>query len=382
MHLQCSTWKSFRSPLTGVGLCALALCASLTAEGQTAASCDALTGSTPPQSTSDIVYRSVLSRAYENTAWTMKNPAGAGADLETPDTYGQDLACMYPTYVSGLIYLANKPLADGSQNPTPVSSAAVLAWNTIRPDVLLKSPQAKFDVEISLNPAQPHPFADDGSDLKTMLANIDSQVHPDIWFFDFLSDAAQKKPAWVSVAISYAHSHGQLVGGNDFANTIPPGMDFVSFVDSPPPPPATVPNSQPYSGFNYSTAQISALFASAQSNHQANPNIPLAVITGHLQSNAQNGPATESCLYNHQDEGNSSVDPYFWSETTQSNYLVHWASKQTVVGYQFTFIYPGFYPLCPANFAYDPLRQPGTDGGTLYSHIQEMMQRYNPLKSN
>jgi hypothetical protein len=40
--------------------------------------------------------------------------------------------------------------------------------------------------------------------------------------FDFCSDAEKVHSDWVVAAVSYSHTHGQLVGGNVFGGTVPP----------------------------------------------------------------------------------------------------------------------------------------------------------------
>src|SRR5438105_15948905 len=46
--------------------------------------------------------RIVLGRIYEQSQWTLRS-ASSGASLETPDSVGQALARLRPTYVSGLL---------------------------------------------------------------------------------------------------------------------------------------------------------------------------------------------------------------------------------------------------------------------------------------
>jgi len=289
--------------------------------------------------TSKIFKRSVISRAYEGTAWTMNSSTG-GAERETVTSYAAALAGIQPSYVSGLIYVHNGQL---------VTAQMISDYNTIRNAVLAANPSAKFDVEVSLNPAPTapiQPFANAAAVVAEM-TTLDSQLHPDIWNFDFYSDAYNSDPDWVAAAVAYAHTHNQLIGGNVFGNIIPPGSDFVSFVDDPV-------TGSTY-GFDFSMSEIAALKA----------NSPSTILLGHLQSNAQNGSTTESCVYSAQ-----------WNEPTQLAYLTHWASSQASLG--FTFIYPMFYPLCPANFAYDPLQDPSASGGTLYTDIGGLMSTYNP----
>jgi hypothetical protein len=309
------------------------------------AGCSGMPGSTStapaqtPLTPAQIFSRPVLSRGYEQNNWVLTNSGGTG-DRETAAAVGAALAALKPTYVSGLIYL---------ENITTVSQTMIDDWSTIRAAVLAQNPNAKFDVEISLNPAPPapnEPFASPAA-LVAKMTTVDSELHPDAWWFDFYSNEEDAAPDVIAAAVSYAHSHGQLVGGNVFGGKVPPGSDAVAFVDDP------VSGSQ--FGFDFSRTEVASLKSSS----------PSTVLIGHLQSNAQNGPTTESCVYINQ-----------WNESQRLSYLTYWASQQSSVG--FTFMYPVFYPLCPGGYAFDPLQDPSADGGTLYGSLQTLMNQYNP----
>jgi hypothetical protein len=286
--------------------------------------------------TRTIFERSLISRLYEGNAYTEKSQTG-GADRETVAQYAAALAGLAPSYVSGLIYLNNSQTA---------TTKMISDFNTVRSAVLAVNPNAKFDVELSLNPAQAKPYANAAA-VVAVMTTLDAQFHPDSWNFDFWSNAFNSDPDWVAAAVAYAHAHNQLVGGNVFGKVVPTGSDFVSFVDDP------VAGST--FGFDFSTSEITNLQASS----------PSTILIGHLQTNAQNGPTTESNVYQNQ-----------WSESTRAAYLNYWASSQTSFG--FTFMYPVFYPLFPANFAFDPLLDSSPSGGTLYSDIGTLMSTYNP----
>ncbi len=299
-------------------------------------------GDIPPLTTLQIFSRAVLSRGYEQNQYVLRQPSRTGPDRETPAEVGEALAGLKPTYVSGSIYL---------ENGTTVNPAMIAYWQTIRTAVLAKSPNAKFDVEISLNPNPPapkKPFASAAA-LVAMMTKVDTQLHPDAWWFDFYAPGAlNAHPDWISAAVAYAHSHGQLIGGNVFGSKVPPGSDAVAFVDDP--------SSTSQSGFPYdfSRTEVAALRSSS----------PTTLLVGHLQSNAQNGQATESCVYIND-----------WTESQRASYLTYWAQQQYKVG--FAFMYPVFYPLCPGAYAFDPLQDRAADGGTLYTAILGLMSQYN-----
>lgn len=328
-----ATWMAIIS----VGCLLLVGCSGTS--GSTSTTTGSKTGTGATLTTAQIFSRPVLSRGYEQNSWVMKTSDGTG-ERETAASVGAALAGLKPTYVSGLIYL---------QNITTVTQSMIDDWNTIRTAVLAQNPNARFDVEISLNPAPPapnEPFASPDA-LVAKMTTVDSELHPDAWWFDFYSDEENAAPDVIAAAVSYAHSHGQLIGGNVFGSKVPPGSDAVAFVDDP------VSGSQ--FGFDFSRTEVTALKSSS----------PSTLLIGHLQSNAQNGSTTESCVYMTQ-----------WNESQRLSYLSYWASQQSSVG--FTFMYPVFYPLCPGAYAFDPLQDPSTAGGTLYDDLKTLITQSNP----
>jgi hypothetical protein len=287
----------------------------------------------------EVFRRAVIARAYEQQWWVMRDPDGGG-DLQDASSAGAALAGLRPSYISGLIYL---------QNGTVITQRMADDYGTIRAAARAANPKVELDVEISLNPSPPAPklpFASAAA-LVAQMASIDCQLHPDAWIFDFYSDAESVHPDWVAAAIGYAHAHGQLVGGNVFGGKIPPGSDFAAFVDKPVDGSAF--------GFDFNPAQIDSLRRSS----------PSTLLVGHLQSNAQNGPTTESCVYSND-----------WDQPTRAAYLRHWASSQQDAG--FRFFYPVFYPLCPGAIAFDTTVDLGPHGSRLYDRIGHLMSVFNP----
>ena len=131
-----------------------------------------------------------------------------------------------------------------------------------------------------------------------------------------------------------------------FGGAVPPGSDFAAFVDD------AVDGGF---GFDFRRSEIASLRQSS----------PSTVLIGHLQSNPQNGPTTESCVFSNQ-----------WDEPTRAAYLSHWAASQADAG--FGVLYPVFYPLCPGAVAFDSTQDPSPDGGTLYGFVGQLMSTYNP----
>jgi hypothetical protein len=304
------------------------------------AACD----TSPPTAVSalpiaDVFARALISRAYEQQRWVMRDPNG-GANRQDASSAAAALAGLRPSYISGLVYL---------QNGTVVTQGMADDFRTIRAAARAANPDVRIDVEISLNPSPPPPklpFASADA-LVAQMAVVDCQLHPDAWIFDFYSNAQQVHPDWIVAAIGYAHAHGQLVGGNVFGGQVPPGSDFVAFVDK-----AVAGSSF---GFDFNLAEVESLRRSS----------PSTLLVGHLQSNPQNGPTTESCVYSND-----------WDQPTRAAYLRHWASSQQDVG--FRFFYPVFYPLCPGAIAFDSTLDLGPFGSSLYDRIGHLMSTFNP----
>jgi hypothetical protein len=308
---------------------------------------DAAVGCSPPPDAvdasvliADVFKRALISRVYEEQRWTIRDPDG-GASLADAATAASALAALRPSYLTGLVYV---------DNGTTVTAGMIDGFNAIRSAARAQNPNVKLDIEVSLNatpPAPKVPFPSANA-LVSFMTTLDCQFHPDAWMFDFLSDAQKTHPDWVAAAVGYAHAHGELVGGNVFNDTVPPNIDFVAFVDDP------LADGGGF-GFDFNVARIQAFKQGAPSTY----------VVGHLQSNPQNGPTTESCVYS-----------FDWNESKRAAYLEHWATSQVTDG--FSFMYPVFYPLCPGAIAFDSVVDLAPDGGTLYSDVAALLSKYNP----
>ena len=294
-----------------------------------------------PLSNAEIFQLPVLSRAYEQNDWVLRQ-LNSSEVRETASNVGAVIAEIKPSYVSGLVYV---------QCETNVTDNMVEDWNTIRSAVRACNPDARFDIEISLNPEPPTklPFSSADS-LRNKMAYLDGLFQPDGWWFDFYSTAQVQRPEWITAAVEYAHSHNQTIGGNVFNDVVPPGSDAVAFVDKP------APNSTDGYGFDFNRTQVAHLKANASSSD--------TVIIGHTQSNPQNGPTTESCVWINE-----------WSADKKLSYLDYWASQQQPL--DFTFMYPVFYPLCPGAYAYDPLTDYQSDGQSEFEGTINLMNKYS-----
>ena len=136
-----SKWKLGRIFHQNVIVCSsVFFLAALSNSGCSSTGAPTQTPTTQPPPVSTIFRRPVISRAYEGTSWTTAN--------ETADSYAAALAGVKPSYVSGLIYV---------NNGQSVTAQMISDYNTIRSAVLALNPNAKFDVEVSLNPNPPSP---------------------------------------------------------------------------------------------------------------------------------------------------------------------------------------------------------------------------------
>ena len=285
-------------------------------------------------SNQEVFARPLITRAYEQTQWTLQNANGSGLREES-QSVGEALAGLQPSYISGLIYL---------EQQTELTDQMIDDWNTIRSIVHSTVSGARLDVEISLNPDPPSPktpFASADA-VRAKMESIHATLNNGGWWFDFYSQAQQAHPDWIAAAVEYAHSNNQTVGGNVFGNKVPPGSDAVAFVDD-------IVSGSEY-GFDFNTTEIADLKASPVD----------ALVLGHLQSNSQNGDTTESAIY---------IDQ--WTEAKRLSYLEFWDNSQSQYG--FTFMWPVFYPLYPGAMAFDPLTDYGTGNHSLYDHIQTLI---------
>ena len=219
-------------------------------------------------------------------------------------------------------------------------------YNTVRDVILAKSPNAKFDVELNLDPnatAQTQTPYTSGSNVVSHLKYINSVIDVDGFFFDFYSNAQKFAPDWVVDVITYAHSQNQFVGGNVFGGVAPPNSDFVSFVNPD--------NSS--NGYALDVQQINNL-------HQNASGLPLI---GHFNNNAQNGNGTFSCQW---------INDY--TPAQQADYMQYFASQQRPLA--FTFLYPIFFPQCPGVQDWNPLDDYLSNGTSLYKYTLSLIDEY------
>lgn len=133
---------------------------------------------------------------------------------------GRSLASLRPTWVTGMIRYAK------GQYPNRTETRA---WREITRIVRTASPGAGFDV--TLNAKQYR----DGRQILRQMNKIRKRLHPNGWFFDFYSNAYEKRPRMIRTAIASAHAHGEWIGGNIFGlkkkRPLPMRSDFLSIQD-------------------------------------------------------------------------------------------------------------------------------------------------------
>ncbi|KAH7031448.1 uncharacterized protein B0I36DRAFT_323930 [Microdochium trichocladiopsis] len=215
-----------------------------------------------------------------------------------------------------------------------MSRLQISDFNTIRAAVLAESPNAKFDVELNLNPGKSgsqkaYPDADA---LVAQMTQIDNILHPNGWWFDYYSAAHRKRPDLIAAINEYAANKGQTVGGNIGGGAegeswiVPTGANVVAFVDGP----------DDSTGFGYGIdmAKLSATKAYISDTGTG------TVLLGHIHCNPQDGLSSEPCVFMRE-----------WNATRRAAFVEYWISQQSVLGY--TAMWPVFFPLCPGTVAYD-----------------------------
>ena len=263
--------------------------------------------------------RIVLARMYQQGDWSI--PGVSSQQVASA------LAALRPTYVSGLIRVAIN---------TSLTQQMISDFNTVRDAVLAVSPNAKFDVELN---AEDYSSA---SQVVGKMQSINQQIHIDIWFFDYYQQGYQAAPQAFAAAVAYAHSQGQLIGGNvgndvtlPYGNlTYPQGSDFVAVPDN---------------NFAVSSERIAQL-------RSQNASIPIFV---HINNNPQIGPTAESCVF---------INNYSYGQ--RSAYQTSLAEGQSQLGY--SYMYAAFFPECPARTSYNFLAD-----GSMQQVIVDLLATYN-----
>lgn len=259
--------------------------------------------------------RIAQARAFQNARISVPH--------ETPQSLGEALAKLEPTWVTGLVRI--------QKSRTPADSM-VSGYKTIHDIVVKQSPDAQFDVVLNAldftAPAQ----------VQNKMANMREKFDLDGWFFDFLTPAYDKRPEVVKAAIADAHEHGEFVGGNAFGwgkkpkkFRVPPDLDFLAVSDT---------------GFRLDLSAVRTLAKK----------VPIVF---HL-ANSPGNVHGEGCTY---------IKRY--SSGQRVAYVRRRARQQS--HNHFHFAYPTFFPTChPGDTAFNIIREPRTFRG-----VRKVMGEYN-----
>ena len=291
-----------------------------------------------------------------------QNGQKAVPDDFTAQQMGAALCRFNPSYVNGLLYV----------NATDYQTNDVIkqGYNEVRNVVkngdgkgCKGNPDAKFDIEITINTEKDPPKFTSNNQLKTAMIALHTEYNNDGFWFDFYTQD-YTKGGLADTAVATAQQLGCTIGGNVFQPKmgIPPKTDAIAFVDD-----IVSIDAKPF-GFAVDLDEVSAWTKTLDSN---------TVLLGHLASNPQNQgndaltnemtkhnglnlkknyTSTESCVYNGinntyvgdaSGHGRGQLISVKYDITKRSNYNRYWAGLQKQNS--FTYMFPAFYPVCPAN---------------------------------
>lgn len=183
--------------------------------------------------------RVVIGRMYQKDQWML--PAADGyAPHRYPDRlerrarYVCDaLVRLRPTFVASLVRM------DATEPVTPEQATIFReVKRCVRAQV---GHPVRFDVILNAlhyaDPSFVRSAAAGAQLLRRRLRELDAQLHPDLWSFDFYTvpfnktNAKTHYPDAIRAGIEWIHANGQLVGGNVWGNELPAGTDFAMVVD-------------------------------------------------------------------------------------------------------------------------------------------------------
>lgn len=261
-----------------------------------------------------MMRRVVHARAFQHLRWTI--------DHETPEVVGRALASLRPTYVSGLVRLANDETLSADQ---------VRDFNTIRRLVREASPSCQFDVVLN---AQQY--------------ETPAALHPDAWFFDFYYSAythGYRNP--LDQAVEWSHDNRQYIGGNTTGDDNVPRSDFAAL----------------------SPVSHAGMVADGTLDLKRDEILRLHrrgfPVLMHINNDPHFAPTTESCYF--MGVSNTRHD---WGYNRRVEWITERVRDQSE--WHFHFMYPVFFPECPIWHSYDALRD-----GMMMSVFVDLMRRFN-----
>lgn len=282
---------------------------------------------------------------------------------------GDDLRSIAPTFVSGLLR-HNGPLA---ANEHAFDAEEIHAFQVVRGklgsdvklDVVLSPVLGGRSASVDCNASGTNaPCFLTPDQMTHLMADIQSAIQPDVWFFDFFTDG---KPATVKAAIDWAHKkqYGggkskpkQLIGGHYFGND-PNGTEDADFY-------AVVDDACGHLGSSSDQKSAQKHIDLIKSKFPKKP-----ILVG-VNNNAQN-EGTAAC-----DNGTKNPETFActwndWQQSQRKDYIDqrHVQAKQR----GFDFMYPVFFPACAKG---DPNADPlkvyyDADHDGLLAHIGKEM---------
>jgi hypothetical protein len=219
-----------------------------------------------------------------------------------------------------------------------------------------------FDVVLNARDYDDQPGLSAADAVRRDMDAIRTHLHPEIWFFDYYQPASDQMDGSrdaVRAAIEDAHLHGEYVGGNTWGASIPDGSDFAAMPD--------MLNQAP------DTSMLASSLLVVKEDWIATLRQRSVPVIVHVNNDPQYAPDTESCYFMGQchaetsDDGDTCVHPeYDFSRSQRGHYIELRAAQQDQIG--FHFMYPVFFPLCPAGVSYD-----ATTDGDMMATIRQAL---------
>ena len=273
-----------------------------------------------------VMRRVVHARAFQHLRWTI--------DHETPEAVGRALASLRPTYVSGLVRVANDEM---------LSPAQVRNFDTIRRIVREASPECVFDVVLNGQQYET-PAA-----MRNKMRAVDEALGPDAWFFDFFYSAYThgfRNP--LDASVEWAHEHRQYIGGNTTGDQSVPRSDFAALS------PVSHAGMVADGTLDLKRDEILRL-------HQRG--FPVLM---HINNDPHFAPTTESCYF----MGASGIARFDWGYHRRVQWITERARDQS--DWHFHFMYPVYFPECPIWHSYNAPRD-----GMMMDVFADLVRRFN-----
>lgn len=153
-----------------------------------------------------IFQRVVQARLYHLGTWTLEDAS------QTPVTVGRTIASLRPSFVTGILRVADHGVPGNSESE---------AYMAIRAAVRTSVKGCRFDVVVGVGNET------SGTLFVRRMKEIDSRIHPDAWTLFVSPEDTTISAEALSEAISYAHSQGDMVGYDGPLSLVPEGVDYI-----------------------------------------------------------------------------------------------------------------------------------------------------------